>query len=138
MFVLVEASRENDISRAQEMWDLLASVYACNASLYDLEEDRRKLHAAELVIAAWKTWQHKFGVNQTLTPPHFVADLEDILASHRTRANKEMKTNPALQQADQQGIMSLTPESFLAEEDLNGTFDLDFQDIDWSFWNSMD
>lgn len=137
MFVLVEAARENDVSKAQEMWDLLASVYTCNVSLHDLEEDRRRLHAAELVVAAWKAWQNKFGIGQ-YTPPQFVVDLESGLASHRTRVGQEITSGSVVQRGPRTSFAPITPESFLTAEDMSGTFDLDFQDIDWSFWNSMD
>jgi hypothetical protein len=138
MFVPVEASREIDITKAQETWDLLASVYACNMSLLDLEEDRRKLHAAELVVAAWKTWQNKFAVERQLAPPQFVVDLQRELASHRARVNQEILSEAALQRSTQKSVVPITPESYMTEEDMNNTFDLDFQDIDWSFWNSME
>lgn len=138
MFVLVEASREDDMSKAQETWDLLASVYACNTSLFELEDDRRRLHAAELVVAAWKTWQNKFGIGQQLTSPQFVINLEKELTSYRAKVHRETTSGAALQQSTQQSIAPITPESFMTEEDMNGVFDLDFQDIDWSFWNSMD
>jgi hypothetical protein len=52
MCVLVEASDTDDMAKAQELWDLLASVYATDTELFELAEDRRRLHAAELIIAA--------------------------------------------------------------------------------------
>jgi hypothetical protein len=51
MCVLVEASDESDIYKAKELWDLLACVYEANANLLELLEDRRKFHAAELIVA---------------------------------------------------------------------------------------
>lgn len=138
MFVLVEASRENDMSKAQDTWDLLASVYACNHTLLELSEDRRKLHAAELVVAAWKTWQNKFGVVGISTPPQFVVNLEIELSSYRAKVNQEIISGATTQQVAQQSVVPITPESFMTEEDLNGVFDLDFQDIDWLYWNSME
>lgn len=138
MFVLVEASRENDILKAHETWNLLANVYATNSSLFQLSEDRRRHHAAELVVAAWKTWQHKRGPSAQYTPsPHFVIQLEAELASFRSDSDQEDTSAVHQRQDATANLAPITPESIMVEN-VDFTFDMDFQDIDWSFWSSME
>lgn len=138
MFVLVEASRENDILKAQETWDLLANVYASNASLFQLADDRRRHHAAELVTAAWRAWQHKFGANaRHMSPPSFVTQLEIGLAAFGTNMGQEEVLMPGQHQDAKADVLPITPESVMTG-DTNNIFDMDVQDIDWSFWNSME
>jgi len=52
MVVLVEASHERDVDKCQHIWSLLSHLYAANTSLLELTENRRRLHAAELIVAA--------------------------------------------------------------------------------------
>lgn len=138
MFVLVEASRETDIFKAQETWELLASVYATNPNLFELSADRRRHHAAELVVAAWKAWQTRLGSSaQSMTPPDFVLQLEAELAAYRAEIEYEKTSASTQQQNAQSNVEPITPDSIM-NEDMNVVFDLDFQDIDWSFWSSME
>lgn len=138
MFVLVEALRENDIAKAQETWDLLASVYASNPSLFELPEDRRRHHAAELVVAAWKAWQHKLGPSaHYISPPSFVSQLELGLTAARSGTDQDDVSASEQEQSVNTKVGPMTPESIVAE-DVNAIFDMDFQDIDWSFWNSIE
>lgn len=139
MLVLVEASRENDMTKAQETWDLLANVYATNPILFVLSEDRRRHHAAELVVAAWKGWQQKLGPSaQYMSSPPFVSQLKAELAAFRSGVNQETAAAPDQLQSMTSDVAPITPESIMTENVVDFTFDMDFQDIDWSFWNSME
>lgn len=138
MLVLVEASRENDMGKAQETWDLLADVYATSPILFVLSEDRRRHHAAELVVAAWKAWQHRLGPSaQYMSPPPFVSQLKFELAAFRSGNGKETAAGPDQLQSTTSDMAPITPESVMTEN-VDFAFDMDFQDIDWSFWNSME
>jgi len=138
MVVLVQASHENDSDKCQRMWALLSELYATMTSLFELTEDRRRLHAADLVVAAWRTCQSKGTVGPLSATPDFVSSLE--------RRLKECRTEPTLDDGIQDehengaGISGRpnNPLNFLSEQDAESLFDLDFQDIDWAFWNSID
>jgi hypothetical protein len=69
MIVLVEVADANDLAKPQEFWDLLASVYATKTQLLDFVDDRRRLHAAEHVVAAWKVQAGKFAGEELEKPP---------------------------------------------------------------------
>ncbi len=128
MCVLVEASHEDDQSKIQETWDLLADLYAANSTLSQLSEDRRRHHAADIVVAAWKARQHKLGSDRISETPAFVADLEaQLLHLHAQPA-----TSPDA------GPTRLDPEIHPPEHDFAATFDLDLTDIDWDFWSTVD
>lgn len=138
MVVLVEASHESDMDKCQRIWSLLSDLYAANTSLLELTEDRRRLHAAELIVAAWKTCQSKGTVGQSSLKPELVMTLESRLAeclnmsAQRSSAKNGHKDNTG----EATGLE--IPQSLPVEQDATGLFDLDFQDIDWSFWNSID
>jgi hypothetical protein len=130
MCVLVEASDTNDRLKARELWDLLASVYATSTELFDLGEDRRRFHAAELVIAAWSAYRIKF-TNQQLETPGFVANLEQALIVYCSTFDQTTQ-----QQGDEPSLPSVNLEPFTLDGEFE--FDIDLQDIDWSFWSSID
>lgn len=137
MCVLVEASRIEDLPRAQEVWDLLTDVYANNKELHEVIEDRRRFHAAELVIAAWKAWQNRPNSPKLIENPSFVEGLEKELARHRKKSDKAAGKTVA----DTPPVATttpMTPHDALTQEDFTAIFDIDFQDIDWSFWDNVD
>ena len=86
MCVFVEASRQSDSSKAQQIWNLLSDLYTHNMTLSELSEDRRKSHAAELVVAAWNARQSKLDDDQVIRKPEFVTLLEAKLADSRKGA----------------------------------------------------
>lgn len=133
MCVLVEASRIDDLARAQEVWDLLSDVYASNKELHEVAEDRRRFHAAELVVAAWKSWQNKPGSQRLIENPAFVDGLEKELARHRKKSEKVVGKD-VIDSPSMPAQTFTTQSETLTEEDFTAVFDLDFQDIDWSFW----
>ena len=136
MCVLVEASRIDDLPKAQEVWDLLTDIYANNRELHDVIEDRRRYHAAELVIAAWKAWQNKPNPQQLIEDPSFIQGLEKELAKHRRKSDKvagKGVVDPPVTSAP----AAITPHDALTQDDFTAVFDLDFQDIDWSFWDNV-
>lgn len=138
MFVLVEAWRENDVIRAQQTWDLLANVYATNPSLFELSGDRRRHHAAELVVAAWKAWQHRLEPSNLCTsPPEFVSRLTTGLTACKLDVDQVGTSVHEHQYDANASLIPITPESIMTE-DVHAFFEIDFQDIDWSFWNSIE
>lgn len=131
-------SQGNDISKRQRFWDLLSDLYTANASLSELLEDRRKLHAARLVVAAWKARPNKSETDRSVPSPDLVANLEARLSEGSTGLAPNTKAEEAEPKSAEEGLEPVTSESLMAEQDFSAVFDLDFQDIDWSFWNSID
>jgi hypothetical protein len=133
MCILVEvrdASNASEVEKAQELWNLLGDVYAAHPDLVDFTHDRRKIHAAELVVAAWNTKQGDFGALR-LERPRFVEDLLQRLNAHR--AHEDARQHEAEAQPTVGSAQAVTEP---IEKDLS--FDMDFEDIDWGFWNSID
>ncbi|KAK5065412.1 hypothetical protein LTR84_001250 [Exophiala bonariae] len=127
--ILIEASRQDDPSKVQQLWELLARVYDANTSLYQLSEDRRRLHAAELVLSASKTRQMKPSPNNCPQTPEFVIKLEAQVAGLAGKAAAESTTpSPNI-------VRDLSTEFPTFENAV--PFDLDFQDVDWGFWESI-
>ena len=138
MCVLVECSQQDDESKARRIWDLISDLYLHNFTLSRLSEDRRRSQAAGLVVSAWKARQKKLG---SLQKPQFVVTLESQLAQCNPADPSQTFTAQSTQQASSgqnQNYEPITPQSFSAGQDVDAIFDLDFQDIDWSFWNSID
>jgi hypothetical protein len=126
MIVLVEASDTSDLSKAQELWNLIGSVYTNNADLLDLAEDRRRSHAAEQIVAAWNKRPSR---SEELRQPEFMQEMTRRLAALR------IDVDLATEQPSDNGDFSNTA---LEEFDLGLEFDMDLGDIDWSFWSSID
>ena len=135
MCLLVEASHQDDPGKVQRIWDLLSDLYSANDSLSQLSEDRRRSHAAALLVAAWKSRIHKSSSEHSFQTPMFVVNLEKRLREAQMEAARTSGAGPP-QQADTH--VSAEPELGMTLEGLNPVFELDFQDIDWSFWSSMD
>lgn len=132
MIVLIEATDTSE-TKAEDMWDILSAVYECNPDLYDLADDRRKLHAAELIVSALKTRRSKFGDIPLLEKLAPLEELTRKLAAYQA-ANGYSGELPAG-----------TAEASVAEQSMyefvdnaGFDFDMDIQDIDWSFWSSID
>lgn len=138
MCVLVEASRQEDESKTQRIWDLLADLYKSNSTLSELSEDRRRSHAAKLIVTAWKARQTKADPQQNLQKPDFVHQLEILLTGSSTEQPQTSSAGVTQQSSTEPGLAPITPESSAADLDIGTTFDFDFQDIDWSFWSSTD
>ena len=138
MCVLVESSQQSDMSKTQLIWGILSDLYASDPTLSQLSEDRRKSHAAKLVVAAWKVSQSKLDLSQYLIKPEFVTQLEAQLASCHIGLAQKPSTEVVQQDSGGQSAEPLSTESLLAGQDVNAVFDLNFEGIDWSFWNSID
>jgi hypothetical protein len=134
MSVLVECHEESDPCKEQELWVLLSDVYAAQTDLLALEDDRRNLHAAELVVTAWNAHCIK-SPGKFLEAPGFVVTLLNKLAEYRARFepnNVEEHRNTAdLHQVDPVSTEGVFAEGYFE-------FDMDLQDIDWNFWSSID
>jgi hypothetical protein len=103
---------------------LLSDLYTYNKPLLELSEDRRKLHAAELTINAWKAHQ---AADPSAYTPMCVSVLEPLL-SERLAVVANSDTEVVGQPLD----------PVMTDEDLNVILGLEFQDIDWGFWAGME
>jgi len=140
MIVLVEASDTSDVAKAQELWDLLASAYASNADLFNLADDRRRLQAAEHVVAAWKAYPGRFG-GQLLREPFFISEVVQRLTTYRAGLDPgPTQSDYAPQEHQEQVPENLTEmaEGTFFDAEFDFEFDMELQDIDWSFWSSVD
>ncbi|KAL8968213.1 MAG: hypothetical protein Q9183_002569 [Haloplaca sp. 2 TL-2023] len=139
MIVLVEASQQSDLEKSQRIWDLLSALYSINLTLSQFHEDRRISHAAELVSIAWRTCERRSHTIGASPKPDFVMRLETQLEAYRRQMKQGESEVPTenLSSADRTFWPS-TPETMGSGQDANAMFDLDFQDIDWSFWSSID
>jgi hypothetical protein len=140
MIVLVEASDTSDAIKAQELWDLLASVYASNADLFGLADDRRRLQAAENVVAAWKAYPGRSD-GQTLREPSFIVEVVQRLAAYRAgleSASTEPSHTAREQEEESPSTPGAVPDAASFEGEFDFNFDMELQDIDWRFWSSID
>ncbi|KAL9616876.1 MAG: hypothetical protein Q9160_008298 [Pyrenula sp. 1 TL-2023] len=138
MCVIVEASRQNDTSKTERIWALLSELYSTNPSLSQLSKDRRRSYAAGLIVNAWKARQNKLEVSEKQPTPDFVTQLDAQLADCWAEATHKLSTEEVQQEGGRQSGEDLALESFLTDQEFNAMFNLDFQDIDWSFWSSID
>ncbi|THW78378.1 hypothetical protein D6D17_10164, partial [Aureobasidium pullulans] len=79
--VIVEVMQLKGSPEAQRIWDLLSDLYTYNKNLLELSEDRRKLHAAELITSAWKARQT---ADPSAYKPTCVSILEPLLSEQST------------------------------------------------------
>ncbi|KAI5264013.1 hypothetical protein E4T47_08875 [Aureobasidium subglaciale] len=122
--VIVEVMQLKGAPEAQRIWDVISDLYTYNKNLLELSEDRRKHHAAELIIKAWKA---RAQADPSAFKPSCVAVLESLLAE---------KQSDAVQA--QFGDTGQPLDPVMTDEDLNAILDMEFQDIDWSFWAGME
>ncbi|THW13509.1 hypothetical protein D6D24_06007 [Aureobasidium pullulans] len=122
--VIVEVMQLKGSPEAQRIWDLLSDLYTYNKNLLELSEDRRKLHAAELITSAWKARQT---ADPSAYKPACVSILEPLLSDNRGDATKT-----------QTEVVGQPLERVMTDEDLGAMLDLEFQDIDWGFWAGME
>lgn len=120
----MEVTQLKGSPKARRIWDLLSDLYTHNKNLHELSEDRRKLHAAELIVNAWKARQV---ASPSAPVPLCILVLEPLLLKHR--AGLEYVQSEAAEQP---------LEPVLTDEDLNEILGLEFQDIDWGFWAGME
>lgn len=122
--MIVEVTQLKGSPKAQRIWDLLSDLYTYNKPLLELSEDRRKLHAAELIVNAWKARQ---AADPSAYIPMCVSVLEPLLSEKSTQV------------ADSEIEAAGQPlEPVMTDEDLNVILGLEFQDIDWGFWAGME
>lgn len=103
-----------------------------------LTEDRRNSHAAELVVAAWRARQTKRTSDVSFSRPEFVIHLEAQLLECCSGPADNVKMKDGQQSSAGKKFEPLTSESISPEVEADAISDLDFQDIDWSFWNNLD
>lgn len=138
MIVIVESAHQTDAAQARRIWTLLAEIYSSFPSLVELSEDRRSAQAAELVVSAWKAYKAKPSSNHYPTQPDLVMDLEARLEKCRTESTRNGPTDDRLARHDVLGEASPNHSDIMPDSSLNPMYDLEFQDIDWLFWESLD
>lgn len=157
VYVLIEARRQFDRPKVKTIWALLSEVYGANPTLSDLAEDRRKSYAAELMIAAWRARDNMLLGPQRDThgapqKPGFLLDLESKLSQIIGAGNTERPSKRKLDEAAAVGstvtkkavpptglhMPDLSLESVVHDQlDLDAIGDIDFDVIDWSFWENI-
>lgn len=134
MIVLVEVADATDLTKARELWDLLASVYATNPHLLEFADDRRRPHAAEHVIAAWKAQARRFA-GQGLEKPVMISEVERKLMAYRAELDGDAGQDADLGNRLHEPFVA---DAGVAEEDFDFDFGMDLQDIDWGFWSGIE
>ena len=119
------------------MWDLLSRLYATDIALSQLSEDRRRSYAAGLIVRAWKARQGSADPSQGLQKPDFVVNLEAQVSRPHRGLVQDIGTKAGQDNSEQSGE-PVTSEAFPTEPNIDAIFDFDLQDIDWSFWSSID
>lgn len=153
--VALDASRQQDPVRARRIWTLLADLYSANLTLSDFAEDQRRIHAAELIVSAWKVRSSQLS-SQGVVPnkPAFVLKLETNLVDYHTKLKTQKPANvpkatgtelPITPAATVSSISSQTPgiealesDTLLYDRYFDDLATIDFDQIDWTFWNSAD
>ena len=157
VYVLVEARRQCEKPKVETIWVLLSEVYGANTTLSELAEDRRKSYAAELMTAAWRTRDNILHGPHRNTPgtpqkPAFLVSLESKLnqiteagtierPSKRKLADTATLNSAATKKAvPPTGLHmpELPMENVIHDQlDLDAIGDIDFDVIDWSFWENI-
>lgn len=137
MCVVIEAAQTNKESTTERIWDLLIELYTVNMPLWHLADDHRRPHAAGMIIHAWKLREEKHTGQLLLLKPQFLEQLESKLSAYQARHPSIVNANPSQHRADATKFEYRTDGQYPNEQDFNIPWDLDFQDIDWSFWTSV-
>ncbi|MCJ1284842.1 hypothetical protein MMC26_004179 [Xylographa opegraphella] len=159
VYVLIEAHRRFDTPRAEKLWELLSDVYAADPSLLELQEDRRKSYVVELMTVAWKARENFLAERQqhpqnTYRPPQkpaFLVDLENRLLNYIEAGKSEGSSKRKLDEAETLGStpakkpmppLDTQARDVLMDNMSSSEFDpdtfaeIDYDAIDWSFWEA--
>jgi hypothetical protein len=126
--MLVDMPHLTDCSKIKAAWALLEDLYAAASFLKDFSEDKKRLRAAELLIAAWDACINKPGL-ENMTRPDFVAELEALVS--------DIEVNEVSAATGQRGTRVAEPvaDDFPGVgESISGLLDFEFADIEWSYW----
>ncbi len=160
VYVLIEARRQFDTSKAERIWLVLSDVYAANPSLSELLEDRRKPYAVELMIVAWRAretflferQQRQLDTYRPSQKPAFLVDLENRLLKYFEAGNPGGPSKRKLGEAEtldpmpakkpvlaagMQGRDLAVDNVAFNQFDLDTIGEIDLDDIDWSFWDEV-
>ncbi|KAF5568823.1 hypothetical protein FPHYL_2630 [Fusarium phyllophilum] len=125
--ILVDMSNLKDVTLIKSAWTLLSQLYAVVDHISDLEDDRRKSHAARSVVATWYECSQKPGLAE-MQKPGFVSKLEKDLAELENKINGARENQVSVSQ----DVWQARP----VEAELQ-PFGFEFADIDWAFWDSI-
>ena len=67
---------QNDKSKVTRIWELILEIYTACEDLWKLGDDQRKLHAAELIVTAWKRHEKTLNDVEHIARPHIITALE--------------------------------------------------------------
>lgn len=137
MCVVIEATQPNEESTIERIWDLLIQLYSLSLTLWQFADDHRRPHAAGMILHAWKVREEKHTGPLPLLKPHFLHQLETDLLTYQSRHPSIANANPSQHRAETAKVESSAEQPYPTEQDFNIPWDLDFQDIDWSFWTSV-
>ncbi|KAJ6790270.1 hypothetical protein PWT90_06586 [Aphanocladium album] len=121
--LLVDLPHLTDADRMKSAWALLGDLYGFAEFLSDFGVDKRRLRAAELVVAAWKTCATKPAL-EGKPIPEWITKLELDVSD---AANDE---NVLENHQDAEHTIHTDEEGHTFSDLLN----VDFADIEWSFW----
>ncbi|XWX01782.1 hypothetical protein V2A60_009811 [Cordyceps javanica] len=121
--LLVDLPRLTDVSRIKASWMLLSELYGAASFLKDFSLDKRRLRAAELVLAAWKACASNVVVDG-IQRPGFITELETIVWQAKV-------TDGVLPESQISEHTANVPD---AQKTFSELLDLDFADIEWSYW----
>lgn len=120
------------------IWELILEVYTTNEDLWRLLDDQRKFHAAELIVSAWKRREKKLNMAKSSRPDIIVALEKHIMELKKGDVSSEAANAPAeVNMAETDPLSTaeyLDPGSF----DPASVAELNFDDIDWSYWDGLD
>lgn len=121
--ILVDLPQLADVGRVEAAWALLTDLYGAAAFLKDFAIDKRRLRAAELVLAAWKACACKSAA-AGMQQPALITELETIVSQAMTTHGAQLDLQISEHVAD--GTQT--------EQTFSELLALDFVDIEWSYW----
>lgn len=152
VYVITDASRRVASPEADIIWGTVGRLFSLNPELSYLSDDRRKPRAAEMVLAAWTSFENSSIERGMDRPrrPDFLDDLEKLLLEGGT--HHESETVPSevrnlphpVSQGDMQNSETGAEPGFgdgnmnVNYNIVNNFLNLDASEIDWSFWSQWE
>ncbi|KAJ3499575.1 hypothetical protein NLG97_g213 [Lecanicillium saksenae] len=121
--LLIDLPHINDSDQLAKAWKILGDLYTSAEFLSDFDIDKRRLRAAELVVAAWNTCATKPSLEGRPMPDWISKLLLDI-----SKGGDEV-----ILFAQRQDVESRTHTGDEIQT-FSDLLNLDFADIEWSFW----
>lgn len=144
VYVITEASRRVASPEADEIWELVSRLFSVNPDLSHFSDDRRKPRAAEMVLAAWTSYEQSSAANGMEKPerPSFLDSIEKLLNEGGLPADFESVPHGVPHASHQSGVQPTNNElpvfgdgEAIDDNIVNTLFNFDVNEIDWSFWS---